>query len=281
MPVREMAKVVSNSPVKPGYYLMELDAPKVTEEAKPGQFVHIRVGRTMDPLLRRPISLYDIDKEKGILSLLYVVVGRGTRMLSEIEAGAELDIMGPLGNGFWLPDRATRCLVVGGGIGVAPLLPLIGMLDQAGLEQKILYGFRNADAVVGIDVVQEKGWPLAIATDDGSVGHRGFVTDLVKQAITDFKPDYYYVCGPEVMIRNVVWLMKEANIPGQVSLEARMGCGVGACLACTCKTRKRTGGQQSVTGGQLSVAGHEQNFDYSLVCTHGPVFGAGEVIFDD
>ncbi len=276
MPLQENATILSNEQVKPGYYLMQLKTPKVAAEAKPGQFVHVRVCGTMDPLLRRPISLYQIDSAEGTITLLYVVVGRGTKMLSQMEQGAELDLMGPLGTGFWVPENVSRCLIIGGGIGVAPLLPVTQILGAQGIEQQVIYGFRNADTVVGIDELKKQGVNLSIATDDGSVGTKGYVTDLAGQAVKEFKPDYYYTCGPEVMIQKVVSLMGEYGIKGQVSLEARMGCGVGACLACTCKGKKVASGQWPVASEK---AGAE--FDYKMVCTHGPVFSADEVMFDE
>lgn len=270
MSLQELAKVKSNEQVKSGYFLMKLEAPKVASEAEPGQFLHIRLDSTLDPLLRRPISLYGIDREGGILSLLYVVVGRGTQKMSEMSPGTVLDIMGPLGRGFWIPAEATRVLVIGGGIGVAPMYPIIERLKEKGLKQQVIYGFRNSESIVGCEKIEELGVPLKIATDDGSAGRKGYVTEIVKEAFEEFKPDYYYCCGPEVMIKRVKELMQEQGIKGQVSLEARMGCGVGACLACTCKTNKSA---ESGSGDSL--------FDYSLVCTHGPVFDAGEVIFDE
>lgn len=217
----------------------------------------------MDPLLRRPISLNGIDYEKGTVSLLYQVVGRGTELLSGLQVGAEVDIMGPLGKGFDIPEGISRVLVIGGGIGAAPLFPLVQALKRYKIEQTVLLGARTKDYIVGSEQLASLGLKVDKATDDGSQGHRGFVTELAELYIKAAKPDYFYACGPNPMLKRLLEITSKYGIKGQVSLEERMGCGVGACLACVCKTAVGT-----------------MDWDYQKVCVDGPVFDASEVIID-
>lgn len=267
-----IAEVVLNQKVGPEHFLMRVLVPEITKEAKPGQFVHMRCNTVMDPLLRRPVSLHDIDYEGGTIGLLYQVVGRGTQILSEIPVGAEIDIMGPLGKGFAIPDKLQSVLVIGGGIGVAPLFPLVQALNQYKIKQTVLLGARSADYIIGTEQLETLGVGVEVATDDGSKGYKGYVTDLMEKHLSTAKPDYFFACGPKPMLKQVLLVAKKHKIDGQVSLEERMGCGVGACLACVCKINDFS---NSV---QLDNA---PGFDYKKVCADGPVFKAGEVIFDD
>ncbi|MDN5294142.1 MAG: dihydroorotate dehydrogenase electron transfer subunit [Eubacteriales bacterium] len=249
-----------------GYYWLEIESPAVAAAAVPGQFVHVRVGEkeSMDPLLRRPISLARIEREKGRIGLLYRVVGRGTKLLSSVCEGAELDLMGPLGRGFTLVEKGKRVAVIGGGIGAAPLFPLVAELVDRGAEVKFFLGAANHSHLQALQPEKMiRGGELVLATDDGSAGFAGRVTDLVRQEIGPFRPDFFYACGPVPMLRAVQQLMAELSVPGELSLEERMGCGVGACLACVCKVRTA-----------------EAPFTYRKVCSDGPVFPAGEVLLD-
>lgn len=260
-----ITEIVWHEKIAPDHYLMRVLAPEIAKKAKPGQFVHVLPGTTMDPLLRRPISLHGIDPVKDTVSLLYRVVGRGTRMMSELPVGGTIDIMGPLGKGFDIPDKINRVVVVGGGIGVAPLLPLLQALKHYKIDTTVLLGAATADYLLGVRQIEGLGHKVEAATDDGTYGHKGFVTDLAARHLQGSKPDYFYACGPNPMLSKLAQMMSRAGIPGQVSLEERMGCGVGACLACVCKVK---------------VAGTQQ-FDYKKVCADGPVFAASEVIFDE
>jgi len=271
-----IAEVLLNRKVGPEHYMMRVFVPELTRLAKPGQFVHLRCNNVMDPLLRRPISLHGIDYEKGTVSLLYQVVGRGTRLLSEMPVGTEVDIMGPLGKGFDIPDGITNALVIGGGIGVAPLFPLVQALKKYNVEQVVILGARTADFIIGADQIAGLGVKVETATDDGSLGYHGFVTDLAGQRMKLAKPDFFYACGPNAMLKQLLKIARQCGIDGQVSLEERMGCGVGACLACVCKIgdRCQVSGDSELNAGNL-------DWEYRKVCTDGPVFGASEVIFDD
>ncbi|HWJ04037.1 MAG TPA: dihydroorotate dehydrogenase electron transfer subunit [Verrucomicrobiae bacterium] len=260
-----LGKVLSNEKTGPEQFLMVIHVPELAGQAKPGQFVHVRVNDVSDPLLRRPVSLYDIDRNAGTVSLLYQVVGRGTELLSGIPAGAEVDVMGPLGNGFWIPEGIQKVLVVGGGIGNAPLFPLVRELKFRGVEQTVLLGGRTADLVAGLEGFKSLGVTVETATDDGSIGRKGFVTQLAEDIITLNKHDYFFACGPGPMLKQLIYVTGRHGIRGQVSLEERMGCGVGACLACVCKIKAET---------------DDSGWDYKKVCVDGPVFEAGEVIID-
>lgn len=262
-----IAEIVLQEKVGPEHYMMRVYAPQLTRLAKPGQFVHVRCNKAADPLLRRPISLHGIDYQYGTVSLLYQVVGQGTRLLAEMKTGDEIDIMGPLGRGFSVPDGIANVLVIGGGIGVAPLFPLVQALRHYQVKQTVLLGARTAGYVIGTEQLASLGIKVEVATDDGSLGHRGFVTDLAEKYIKLAKPDYFYACGPDPMLKQLLKIAGAAGLDGQVSLEERMGCGVGACLACVCKTKT----------GEAEPA---RDFEYKKVCTDGPVFGAGEVIID-
>ncbi|MHB9093443.1 MAG: dihydroorotate dehydrogenase electron transfer subunit [Eubacteriales bacterium] len=263
-----ITEVILNQKVGPEHFLMRVLAPELTKKAKPGQFVHVRCNGVQDPLLRRPISLHGIDYEHGTVSLLYQVVGRGTQLLSEMRVGEEIDIMGPLGKGFSIPDRVEQVLVIGGGIGVAPLFPLVQALKRYNINQTILLGARSVEYLIGTDQLASLGLKVEAATDDGSHGYKGFVTDLMEKHIKLAKPDYFFACGPNPMLKQLVMVADKFGMAGQISLEERMGCGVGACLACVCKT---------VAGGKDKTV----DFEYRKVCTEGPVFKANEVIFDD
>ncbi|MFZ5640736.1 MAG: dihydroorotate dehydrogenase electron transfer subunit [Bacillota bacterium] len=268
-----ITEIVWHEKIAPDHYLMRVLAPEIAKKAKPGQFVHVLPGSTMDPLLRRPISLHGIDPAKGTISLLYRVVGRGTRMMSEMPVGGAVDIMGPLGKGFDIPDKISKVLVVGGGIGVAPLLSLLQALRHYNIDTTVLLGAATGDYLLGVRQIEALGLKAEAATDDGTYGYKGFVTDLVSRQLTGQKPDYFYACGPNPMLSKLTKMMTGAGIPGQVSLEERMGCGVGACLACVCKVK--------VAGAPQQGSGAAPQFDYKKVCADGPVFAASEVIFDE
>ncbi|MBM7855142.1 dihydroorotate dehydrogenase electron transfer subunit [Desulfohalotomaculum tongense] len=254
------AKVTTHRQISSGYYLLEFSGAELAETARPGQFVHVKCSRTTDPLLRRPVSIHDVNKDRGTVRLLYRVAGRGTELLSVKEPGERLDVMGPLGNGFQLPDPGEKVAVVAGGIGVAPLFFLLRQVAAAGNDVKVFVGARSCRDLLAVDDIKGLGVEIQLATDDGSAGHRGPVTELLARGLKNI--DRIYTCGPAAMMKAVAGLAREYNIPTQVSLEERMGCGVGACLACTCKI-KTPGGSS-----------------YKRVCADGPVFNAQEVAWE-
>ncbi len=254
----------SNEPVG-GYWRLVLAAPTLAAVAKPGQFVQVRCSEGADPLLRRPLSFAGIDPERGEISLLYAVVGRGTQWLSGRKSGETLDLLGPIGNGFALPQPGAKAILVGGGIGIAPLLPLAAALLRQGNVITALAGARSADCLPAASDWPSEGIQLVEATDDGSRGCPGLVTALLPAALAAGPDAVVYACGPRPMLREVARQAVAAGVPGQLSLEERMGCGVGACLSCVCKVK-------------IGSAG---SYTYQRVCTEGPVFRAEEVLFDD
>ncbi len=248
MQYKEIGKVLENRALIPDLiYLMVIESPQIARDAKAGQFLEIRTGNA--PLLRKPISLFSVEDSR--VSILYQVKGEGTRNLMAMKAGDPLDAIGPLGRGFTL-KKGGRHLLVGGGIGIAPLYQLGKSLKDLGGEVEFLLGFSCAAGSYGIDLFQEIG-PVQIATIDGSLGKKGTVAVLLENEDLS-STDTIYSCGPEPMLRYVQGFGELVDT--ELSLEAYMGCGLGACLSCVCKT---------------------QEGDYARVCKDGPVFNAKEV----
>lgn len=225
----------------------------------PGQFVNIQVP---EKYLRRPISVADWQRGiEGTLTLLYDVVGSGTSIMSEMGAGDKLELLTPLGNGFDVNASGQHPVLLGGGIGVAPLLALAKALQAAGKNPLCLLGFNSVADIILQEELSSQGIETHIATADGSYGYSGFVTGLYDHVLEERKekgiptPDYFYACGPNPMLKAICGKL---DIPGEISLDERMGCGFGACLGCTVKT---------VNGPRRC-------------CTEGPVFKKEEVIWE-
>jgi dihydroorotate dehydrogenase electron transfer subunit len=255
-PVQLESEVRDNRLVAREHYLLTLAAPAIAAQALPGQFVMLRPGNGDDPLLPRAFSFHQVDAGSGSIDLLYRVVGTGTRRMSSLRAGEQVSVWGPLGTPF-APDTTTRMLLVGGGVGVPPLVHLGAQLVRdrgLRLSMQALIGAATADFVLGEEELVRAGVPVEIATDDGTRGHRGFVTDLLELALAKERASTsVYACGPMPMLAAVARICAEAGVACQVALEAPMACGVGACLGCTVPR---------VAGG------------YARVCTEGPVFDA-------
>ncbi len=255
----ENGRILSNLAVGPETWRMQIEAPKVAGTAKPGQFVMVSVGHdSTDPLLRRPLSIH--QAKGAVLTLLYRVVGKGTKLMSLMSEGEDVSLLGPLGKGFNLAPAQHHCLV-GGGLGVAPLLFLATVIKKQFPDTKlsILLGGRNEDELLVLDEFQQVA-PVLVATDDGSKGMHGLVTELLAKEIDS--PATIYTCGPTPMMKGVATLCRERNWSCQVSLETMMACGMGACLGCT-----------------VQRAGVSENAEdkYVHVCKDGPVFEAGEI----
>lgn len=247
--------IIEKTTLAKGIYSVIVDAPELADEARPGQFANIAApGFT----LRRPISICGIDKERGTLRFVFEVRGKGTEALAMLAEGESLDILGPLGNGFRVPD-GKRIAVVGGGIGVPPLL---GVSHMTGELCTAIVGFRDYSKIILVDEFKDNGSNTILCTDDGSVGRQGLVTLPLAEELDKGDIAAVLACGPTPMLKAVVKLCEERKIPCQVSLEQRMGCGVGACVVCSCMT---------VRNGKEF---------YSRVCKDGPVFNAEEVRFD-
>ena len=245
--------IIFNKRLVPDTFLMALESPEICAEAKPGQFVMIRVTSGIDPLLRRPFSICGTRGDDRLL-ILYRVVGRGTAIMSKAKKGEKLDILGPLGSGFDLPKRDRNAVLVAGGIGVAPLIFLAQATDAR--KTAFLAGYRSENEILpfeefGLDVME-----IFISTDDGTAGHHGFVTELLENHLAGFSedPPLIFSCGPLPMLKHVAGLALSKNIPCQVSLETNMACGLGACQGCAV------------------MASSEETRTYFHVCQDGPVF---------
>jgi len=260
MPVLEKGLVVNHVQLSSDMYQIDFLSPKIAAESRPGQFIQIKTNSHTDPLLRRPISLHDIDADKGIISILYRVVGTGTKLLTVIQNGEELDSIGPLGRGFSLPQRINKAVLIGGGVGITPLVYLARQLVENGCETLVLYGTENQDQLVALDKIISTGAKCLTATLNGSFGIKGFVTEPLFDEQVGAGIDFLYTCGPEPMMKQVRDYGIKHNIPGEVSLEEHMACGVGACLGCARKLK-------------------EEDKEYVKICKDGPVFNMAEVEF--
>lgn len=256
MPMTRICPVLENRPLTAMDYSLTVEAGELAQEAQPGQFVHVKCGEGL--LLRRPISICDVDKENNTLRLVYQVKGEGTEWLSLQEAGTGLDILGPLGHGFTLPQG--KVLVVGGGIGVPPMVYAAKSAQTA----VAAVGFRSQGNVLLTEELEQVCQRVEVISDDGSTGRQGFVNVLVKELLAqDPEISCVLACGPKLMLKTVAAAAQEAGVPCQVSLEERMGCGLGACLVCATKIK--------TPEGEV----------YRHVCKDGPVFSAEEVCWDD
>ena len=262
------ARILKNKEIAGGFYRMALESKYLAKAAQPGQFVEVKCSDGPEPLLRRPLGVHRISKI-GI-ELLYEVVGRGTELLAQKKGGELLDIIGPLGNGFNMDPgpRSLAPVLVAGGNGVAPLLFLAERLVSKNKNVHVLIGGRSKSHVLCEKDFKKLGANVKIATEDGSKGHKGLVTDLLNDFLrntNDERRTTIYTCGPTEMLKTVAAIAREDNIPCQVSLEERMACGVGVCLGCPVKVK--------ITGYGLRVTGYE----YKMVCKDGPVFSAEEI----
>lgn len=253
---QERMRIVKHKEIAHNIFEMTLIGQLVHDMKSPGQFVHVRVSDSYEPLLRRPISIASIDRETLEFTMIYRAEGRGTTLLSLKNPGDEVDVLGPLGNGFPTQEAEENDTVVliGGGIGVPPLYQLSKQLVKRGIRPIHILGFQTTDVVFYEKEFSELG-ETHIVTVDGTRGHQGFVTNVL-ETITD-EYSVYYACGPTAMLSALQKTLPKKK--GFLSYEERMGCGLGACFACVCKTTD-----------QVEV-------DYVKVCSDGPVFPAGVV----
>jgi len=263
-------KILNKEEVAPDIYLMKLKAPEIVQSAIHGQFIHIKCSKDNYPLLRRPLSIHRIDKEKGEICILFQVVGEGTKLLANRTVGDNLDIVGPIGNGFNIYPESRKIMIVGGGIGVAPLLALCEESVRQGKEVRVLIGALKKELVLGEESFKILGAKVDVTTDDGSYKHKGLVTDLLEKIIKEgWLPDQIFACGPKLKLKEIVKISLNAHINCQISLEERMACGIGACLGCVCKIKTKDKKEDKV------------KYEYKRVCVDGPVFEGSEVVWDD
>ncbi|BCB03292.1 dihydroorotate dehydrogenase electron transfer subunit [Bacillus sp. KH172YL63] len=253
MIMNEKMKVLDHRRIARNIFKLVLHGELAGEIKAPGQFVHVKTGSGIDPLLRRPISIATYDQEE--LTLIYRAEGKGTVLLSQAEKGDTVDILGPLGNGFHLEEGKKTALLVGGGIGVPPLYGLSKSLVAKGWDVQHILGFQSEDVSFYVEQFKELG-RTSVATVDGTLGTRGFVTDIIQEEQPIF--DVFYSCGPTPMLKALQSQLE--NKRGYISLEERMGCGIGACFACVCHKQDDPHGSS-----------------YVKICSDGPVFQAGVV----
>ncbi len=247
--------VSSRTELAEGIYSFEILCPEICAAAVPGQFVHIRVEGSV---LRRPISICGIDRENGILRLIIEIRGQGTAKIVGLEPGEKIDMLAPLGHGFTIDPDFKKVILIGGGIGTPPMLPIA----QAYGERSVaITGFRTQKAAILQDDFSQTGAKTILCTDDGSAGIHGFVTQPLKELAEAGGIDAVYACGPMPMLKGVAAICRANGIFCEVSLEERMACGIGACLGCACPTIR-----------------NDEEY-YAHVCKDGPVFNAEEVLW--
>lgn len=236
--------VLGNEALNSSMFLLTLHSDELPA-ISPGQFVNVKVDGSPATFLRRPISVHDVDTENKLLYLLIKKAGTGTKKLSDLKAGEVLNVILPLGNAFSIPESG-RCLLIGGGVGIAPMLHLAKEMKGRGLQPVLLVGGRSKEDIVRKEVF-ERYAELHCTTEDGTFGEKGYPT---QHSVLSQHFDHIFCCGPEVMMKAVAWYAYKNNIDCEVSLENMMACGIGACLCCVTETRE----------------GHK------CVCSEGPVF---------
>lgn len=256
--IQNIYPVVSKTFVSPRLCRLSIDAGPVVDKAMPGQFIHVRVNNGLEPFFRRPFSIHRTKKH---LEIFFEVLGRGTSMLSQKNRGDTLDVLGPLGNSFSIPDKRVKTVyMIAGGMGVAPFLFLSDALkkQRPQIQMILFYGARTGENVFSMKEFKQNGCRVRVSTDDGSAGTKGRVTDLLPAIDSDPKTTRIYTCGPRPMMAQVQKFTAQKGIAAQASCEEVMSCGLGACLGCSIPT----------------AAG------YKTVCYDGPIFDLQEIILD-
>ncbi len=256
--IEESAELLRNENLGPRLYLMTLKAPGISSTVLPGQFVHMKIPGMDDHPLRRPFSVYAADDTLGTIDILYQVVGYGTDVMTGLPLGATLSLVGPVGHGWVVPASAKKVLLVGGGVGAAPLYMLCEHCVASGIETTVVLGA----ATHGMLVCRKRysdllGKNPRCATDDGTYGHAGFCTGLVEMALDEGGYDWVATCGPTPLMRIVAGMAADHGVACSVSMEKKMACGIGACLGCIVDT----------TDGNKRA------------CVDGPVFPAEKVVW--
>lgn len=253
--IQNIYKVISNEKLCQQFWCMSFDAPDLAREVLPGQFVHIRTSEGLEPFFRRPFSVY---RAQRYVEVFYEAKGPGTQLLAQKKKGDTLDVLGPLGTPFVMPPEGVKKVVmIAGGIGVAPMLILSDILKKRKMELVLLYGGRSRAHVYPMKEFKDNGVKIHIATDDGSVGVKGRVSDLFEKVRFNSSDTFIYTCGPNPMMKAVQDFSIKNNIKGQAACEEIMACALGACLGCSIETTK----------------------GFKTVCYDGPAFNLDEIIF--
>ncbi len=255
--------IISNEEVAEAHYLLRCECDEIAQHARPGQFIHVMISHGPGLLLRRPFTIYTVEGRE--ITMLYQIIGEGTKRLSEMPKGAPLQVLGPLGNTFNLTTKSEPAVLVGGGAGIASLMLLAAALRENGIETIGLVGAQHHARLLSVVDLESIGITVHIATDDGSIGHHGYITDILANLLkhTDWHRPMIYACGPHGMLATVTKIAADFEVPAQIAMENRMGCAMGVCLGCVCPVRIDT-----------------NNFEYQRVCTEGPVFNATDIVWD-
>jgi dihydroorotate dehydrogenase electron transfer subunit len=268
------APVMENVPMARDTYRMRFHAPEMAQLISPGQFMMVRLPGITDPLLGRPFALYDTvldSREQPVaIDIVYLVIGKMTRLLARLNIGDEVQVWGPLGNSFPDPNPTKHVALVAGGIGQTPFLAhvreLLGTRGYGGkvprqrtMRVSLFYGVKTADLAAGINDFRSAGAEVHLASDDGSLGYKGLVTQLLSEHPC---PDHIFGCGPEPMLKSLAKVAQSWKAPCHLSLETPMACGIGICFSCV--TRIKT----------------TEGWDYRRVCTEGPIFDACELVWE-
>jgi dihydroorotate dehydrogenase electron transfer subunit len=253
--IQHTLKILSNQKLGAKYFQLVLDAKELAPRIQPGQFIHIKVADGFEPLFRRPFSVF--RAKNGRVEIFYDPIGRGTRILAAKEKGETVDVLGPLGKPFTFPGKEIKQVVfIAGGIGVAPFLIFTDALKSHKAEKILLYGGRSKEHTFPMPEFKKAGVKTFVATEDGSLGVKGRVSELFSKITKDPAATMIYTCGPRAMMAAVQQFAKEAGLKGEASMEEVMACGLGACLGCSIRTTK----------------------GYRTVCHDGPVFSLDELV---
>lgn len=255
--------VLSNEAVAEAHYLLRCECAEIAQHAHPGQFVHVMISQDTGMLLRRPFTIYTVEGRE--ITMLYQIIGEGTKRLSEMPKDAPLHVLGPLGNTFDFTVKPEPAILVGGGAGIASLMLLAVALRRNSIHTLGLVGAQHRDRLLSVTDLETIGTTVHIATDDGSVGHHGYVTDILTDLLenTAWQRPTVYACGPHGMLSAVAKITDDFEVPTQIAMENRMGCAMGVCLGCVCPVRIDT-----------------NTIEYQRVCTEGPVFNATDIAWN-
>ncbi len=255
--------ILSNEAVAEAHYLLRCECPEIAQHARPGQFVHVMISQDTGMLLRRPFTVYTVDGRE--ITMLYQIIGEGTQRLSEMRAGETLQVLGPLGRTFDFTKKPDPAILVGGGAGIASLMLLAVALRKSGIHTLGLVGAQRHARLLSVKDLGSIDIEVHIATDDGSIGHHGYVTDILTDLLenTAWQRPTVYACGPHGMLSAVAKITADFEVPTQIAMENRMGCAMGVCLGCVCPVRTSP-----------------NTIEYQRVCTEGPVFNAIDIAWD-
>ncbi len=262
--IQQMAEILNHRKLGDEYHSLTIVAPEIAEAAKPGQFVNLRPPTDRSYLLRRPFSIFRVNRRGNVAATVEVVFdirGPGTAALAAMRRHEPIDIVGPIGRSFTIPKTQHSCLLVGGGVGATPLFFLGEELQNAGKRVDVLWGAATASRLVAPIEAKRLGAVAAFTTDDGSEGHHGLITDVLGEMIQRCGTEVIYTCGPRQMMASVTKIALELGIPAQVAMEELMGCGIGVCMTCVTPVWNRDG---------TAIANVR-------TCVDGPVFNGARI----